>query len=272
MSHSTDITAADAFHGSHVPLPQQRDDEYRFRYGRRYVKRILPDGREVLDIVPLTLEDVLHPQEGDEISERPRQKKDSVYLDPILRQRIERVTGGHLTDDCLVEWSPDMPCHAPDFAAFKGLTKEPSDDVGVFRVKSHGAKCLFALEIVSPLTRTNDVDAKLEEYHHAHVPLYILIDQEVEGGPRRLLAYRWKSDGYQPVKLDPQGRVAIKELGLLLGVRDDRAVAFDAETGEELAGYAGLEEQKSQLQGAYDEAQQRIRELEQKLRKLGERK
>ncbi len=265
MSHSTDITAADAFHGSQVPLPPQHDDADRFRYGRRYVKRVLPDGREVLDIVPLTLEDVLHPQEGDEISERPRQRKDSEYLAPIFRQRIRRVPGGHLTDDCIVEWSAGLPRHAPDFAAFKGLTKEPSDDVGVFKVKEHSAKCLFALEIVSPLTRTNDVDAKLEEYHQARVPLYVLIDQEVEGGPRRLLAYRWKSDGYQPVKLDPQGRAAIKELGLLLGIRDDRAVAFDAETGEELAGYG-------QLQEAYEEAQRRIRELEEKVKKLPEQK
>jgi Uma2 family endonuclease len=266
-----DITSADAFHSSHVPLPPQCEEDDPFRYGRRYVKRVLPNGREVLDVVPLTLEDVLHPQEGDEISERPRQRKDSEYLAPILRQRIQRVPGGHLTDDCLVEWRPGLPRHAPDFAAFEGLTKEPSDDVGVFQVAEYGAKCLFALEIVSPLTRTNDVDAKLEEYHEARVPLYLLIDQEVEGGPRRLLAYRWKSDGYQLVKLDSQGRVALKKLGLLLGVRDDRAVAYDAETGEELAGYGQLEDRNAQLQEAYEEARQRIRDLEQKLKKLGDR-
>jgi Uma2 family endonuclease len=261
MSHPIQLTPADALDGSNVPLPPARAEEDRFRYGRRYVNRTLPDGRVVCDIVPLTLEDVLHPQEGDEISERPRQKKDSVYLDPILRSRVaERVKGGHLTDDCLVEWRPGLPRHAPDFAAFKGLKTQPSDDVGVFRAAEHGAKCLFALEIVSPLTRTNDVDAKIREYHQAHVPLYIIIDQEVEGGPRRLEAHRWKSDGYQPVKLDAQGRVAINDLGLLLGMRDDRAVCFDADSGEEMAGYQGLQQ-------AYDEAQQRIRELEEKLRR-----
>src|SRR5688572_26561854 len=117
MSHSTDITSAETFDGSEIPLPPPRDDAYRFRYGRRYVRRVLPDGREVLDIVPLTLEDVLHPQEGDEISERPRQRKDSEYLAPIFRQRIHRVPGGHLTDDCLIEWLPGRPNHSPDFAA-----------------------------------------------------------------------------------------------------------------------------------------------------------
>ena len=45
-------------------------------------------------------------------------------------------------------------------------------------------------EIVSPHTRDNDVVAKLAEYHRAGVPLYVIIDQETEGGPRRLLGYR----------------------------------------------------------------------------------
>jgi hypothetical protein len=266
MSQHIPTSPGDVLFGPSVPLPSPGADEDRFRYGRRYVQRVLPDGRVVCDIVPLTLEDVLHPQEGDEISERPRQKKDSVYLDPILRQRVaERVKGGHLTDDCLIEWAPDLPRHAPDFAAFKDLKKQPSDDVGVFRLAEHGGKCLFAIEIVSPLTRSNDVEAKVQEYHQARVPLYVLVDQEVEGGPRRLLAYRWKREGYQPVKLDAQGRIALGELGLLLGVRDDRVVCFDAETGNEIAAYA-------QLQEAYDEAQQQIHELEEKLRKLSDRK
>jgi colicin import membrane protein len=36
-----------------------------FRYGWRYVRVTRPDGTVVLDRVPLTLEDVLHPEVGD---------------------------------------------------------------------------------------------------------------------------------------------------------------------------------------------------------------
>jgi hypothetical protein len=42
-----------------------------FRYGWRFVRRTAEDGTESLDQVPLTLEDVLHPQENDVIPERP---------------------------------------------------------------------------------------------------------------------------------------------------------------------------------------------------------
>ena len=36
-----------------------------FYYGWRYVRRRYPNGREVVEQVPLTREDVLYPQEGD---------------------------------------------------------------------------------------------------------------------------------------------------------------------------------------------------------------
>ncbi len=39
-----------------------------YRYGWRYLRRDLADGAQVMEQVPLTLEDVLHPQEGDQVS------------------------------------------------------------------------------------------------------------------------------------------------------------------------------------------------------------
>ena len=43
-------------------LPPPEDPFY---YGWRYVERKLPDGSTEWEQVPLTLEDVLHPEEGD---------------------------------------------------------------------------------------------------------------------------------------------------------------------------------------------------------------
>ena len=40
-------------------------DQPEFPYGWREVQRALPDGSVEFDRIPLTLEDVLHPQEGD---------------------------------------------------------------------------------------------------------------------------------------------------------------------------------------------------------------
>ena len=61
-----------------------------FRYGWRYVRIVRPDGTEDLDQVPLTLEDVLHPEVGDVIVESDPHDSDSVYL----RACLEGAAGG----------------------------------------------------------------------------------------------------------------------------------------------------------------------------------
>ena len=50
-----------------------------FRYGWRYVRRIQPDGTEVIDEVPLTLEDLLYPEEGDFVVQEPWHTQDFTY-------------------------------------------------------------------------------------------------------------------------------------------------------------------------------------------------
>src|SRR5262249_22045640 len=81
---------------------------------------------------------------------------------------------------------------------------------------------------------------KVEHYHRARVPLYVIVDQEKEDGPRRLVGYRDTPEGYVPLVPDEQGRLALEPLGVLLGLRDNRIVCYDATSGEEIPGYAQL--------------------------------
>jgi Uma2 family endonuclease len=231
-------------------------------YGWRYIKKVLPDGSTDLVEVPLTLEDVLHPQEDDVISERPRQRLDAVYLDPIFRDRSQRLPGGLALADCLVDWGvPGIGNHSPDLSVFEGVTHPPGLDIGTFRLCASGGRCVLALEIVSPHTRENDVVHKFREYHQVGIPLYVLIDQEREDGPRRILGYRYTRPRYVKIRLDRQGRLLLKPLGLWLALEDEQAVCYDADTGERLGDYA----QVCQAQKA---AEQRVRELEAELRRL----
>src|SRR5947209_20359519 len=59
-----------------------------FRYGWRYVRRVLADGRKTLEQVPLTLEDVLHPQEGDFHVLTDEHNDDCAYLKYALRKQF----------------------------------------------------------------------------------------------------------------------------------------------------------------------------------------
>src|SRR5262245_44098553 len=55
------------------------------RYGWRYVPARRPDGTVDLDHVPLTLEDVLHPQEGDFIVNNYGHHEDCEYLYAVIQ-------------------------------------------------------------------------------------------------------------------------------------------------------------------------------------------
>ena len=108
----------------------------------------------------------------------------------------------------------------------------------------------LAVEIVSPHTRVNDVERKFRHYHHVPVPLYVLIDQERDDGPRQVIGYRYTAARYVRMRLDRRGRLLIRPLGLWLGVEDQRAVCYDADTGERLGDYGEITE-------AYQAAEQR---------------
>src|SRR4051812_47253843 len=88
-----------------LPMPPTEppsDDP--FRYGWRYVRR---EGSEELEQVPLTLEDVLHPQEGDVIPERPIHELERGFFADIARSRPLQPPHYHVTSDCLID--PGVP-------------------------------------------------------------------------------------------------------------------------------------------------------------------
>jgi Uma2 family endonuclease len=231
-----------------------------FRYGWRYVERTLPDGQIVLEEVPLTLEDVLHPQEDDVIPENTQQARDRRYLASVLEALYVHDPHVLTLDDCLIDWGvPGLRPHSPDIAILGGVrTKEGR--WGTYRLRVDGGHPLLVIEIVSPDTRRNDVVIKVDHYHRAGVPLYVLVDWEREDRPRRLLAYQNSPEGYVEVTLDPAGRLVLGPTGILLGLRDERVVCYDQATGKELGDYVQVCWQLEQETAARRVAEQRQRE------------
>lgn len=233
----------------------------RFPYGWRYVRKVGPDGKETFDEVPLTLEDVLHPREGDVIPENTLQQRDRDYLFDVLNTRRGRLRRCRIFSDCLINWGvPGMRAHSPDVSAFENVA-DLERNWGTFPVQDQGADPLLAIELVSPDTRRNDVEIKVEHYHRARVPVYVIVDQKKEDGPRTLHGYRWTQRRYVPMRPDRQGRLPLKAFGVRLGLVDNRVVCYDAETDEPISDY-------TQLTQALESSQARVRELEEKLRRL----
>src|SRR5262249_19180505 len=152
--------------------------------------------------VPLTLEDTVHPQEGDFIPERDDHELDCSYLAGVARARSPGPPHVRVTRDMLIDWGvPDQRNTSPDIAVFVGLPEPPTVGNGTFYLKPSGGRCLMVVEVVSPDRRDNDLVRKPPEYHAAGVPLYVLIDQERPFGQRTLRAFRWEQQGYVPLDL-----------------------------------------------------------------------
>lgn len=75
-----------------------------FRYGWRYVPVTRPDGATELEQVPLTLEDVLHPQAGDVIPEARYHEAERRYLSDVLNACEIGPPVALVTSDLIIDW------------------------------------------------------------------------------------------------------------------------------------------------------------------------
>src|ERR1700685_4074579 len=105
------------------PVPGSEADP--FRYGWRFVPVKQPDGRVEVEQVPLTLEDLLFPEEGDFAVQYPSHINDCHYLKTVLDTRLAGDPEAVVLTDCRVDWNlPGVKPLGPDIAVFLGV---PSD-------------------------------------------------------------------------------------------------------------------------------------------------
>ncbi len=103
-----------------ITSPPPTDDS--FRYGWRFVRQPTPDDPNYLEQVPLTLEDVLHPEVGDFIVHSDRHTTDRMYLITVLRARLEPSGQAIVLSNLRVAWDiPDLRPHGPDVMVIPSL-------------------------------------------------------------------------------------------------------------------------------------------------------
>ena len=256
------------------PVPGSADDP--FRYGWRYVPVEQPDGRSELEQIPLTLEDLLFPEEGDFTVQYPSHVNDCLYLKIVLETRLAEDPEAVVLSDCRVDWNLEgVRPLGPDIAVFLGV---PSDfDRGTLGLVEDSARPILVVEVTSPDTRKNDFGIKKDFYHRAGVPLYVIVD--ARPGPKgrrvKLHGFRYSPEGYEPLPLDDRDRLWLEPLGLILAIRDRRVSCIDAGTGETIG--TPLEQFQARAEAdaraeAADrervEAEARNRDLESKVREL----
>jgi colicin import membrane protein len=254
------------------PAPDTPPETDPFRYGWRLVPRPTPDDPHNLEQVPLTLEDVLHPETGDFIVHSDRHETDRMYLTAVLRARLEPAGVAIVLSDVRIAWDlPDLRPHGPDVMVIPGVAER--QDWSTFDVAVEGARPALIIEITSPETRANDLEIKVDHYARAGVAQYVIVDDaRRRRGKRRLrlLDYRLEGGTYRLHAPDAAGRVHLAIANLWLGVEDDHVVCYD-ERGMAFGEYATVVRQAAEAaERARQEAQAR-REAEEHARREAER-
>jgi hypothetical protein len=234
-----------------LPPPEAAQDPW--FYGWRYVPQKLPSGIGSLERVPLTQEDVLHPQEEDFIVNNDWHDDTRFYLRSVVRNRVADDPRARVFSDHRIDWGvPGIKPHGPDLALFRGLSDPDWDPSrGTFYVSEYLAEIMLTLEITSPATRANDLGSKMQEYHRVGIPYYFVVDllYHRPGKPIRLLGYRWMKGSWDPISTDERGRLWMPPVELWLGVEGDHVALYDV---------------RGRRIGNYDEVVQSAREAEQR--------
>lgn len=218
--------------------PATGDDP--FRYGWRDVPR---HGSAETVRIPLTLEDVLHPQRGDVIVESSLHDLMRAYLADVFRARTAHDPTALVLSNVGIYWDDeDLKHHSPDDAVIFGV-REQKFNWTSFNVAEEKVRPTCLVEIVSPSTRSNDVEIKLHQYHLAQVPIYIIVDQKREGAEYELRGYRNTPDGFVELAKDAQGRLWLEPLNLFLGMKNGRVVCYDGVTNQEIGDYTRISQE-----------------------------
>jgi Uma2 family endonuclease len=246
-----------------------------FRYGFRDIIRTLPDGTTEYDQVPLTLEDALHPQEGDWVVHNQQHEREIRYLCDTFDAQLADNPHATLLSDCKVEWGGRLKHHSPDVAIVLGTSKK-FQNLSEFNCVEQGVRPCLIIEIVSPATRSNDVEKKHRQYWHRGVQTYVIVDRVRDDDVPTLRGYSLGAKRYVALEPDANGRLWLETVGVFLAVKGDTIVCFDR-TGKEIQDHLGtllelnaIAQERDALAVQNEHLLARLRELEAKPKPSGQ--
>jgi Uma2 family endonuclease len=238
-------------------------------YGYRDVNCTMPDGTTKYERIPLTLEDTLHPQEGDCIMESDVHDLMLTYLATVFRWRTAHDPSTLILSDTGIYWDDprlSYTHHSPDITVILGI-KNRKAFYPSFSVGEEGVRPRLIIELVSPNNRKNDVETKVQNYHECEVPMYVIADRKGYDDPWKLIGYRWQPDEYAPIATDRRGWIWLEDLNLWLGAEGLRIVCYERD-GKEIGDYTTIARKLEAEKQRAEAAEAKLKAMEEEVARL----
>lgn len=255
------------------PGSASRFSEDPFSRGWRVVSETQADGTILEREIPLTEEDLLHPEEGDVIVQNGAHQRDVMYLFYVFDTVLAAREGTLVLSDHRVDWGVrGIRPHCPDVVVFEASPGWDRTQLETFPARQAGARPLLVVEVTSPSTRRNDLEPKRDHYNHLGIPYYLIVDRL--GGEAEdevvLLGLRRGPRGWREARANEQGRLLLPTVDLWVGIEDDAVVCYD-EAGEPYPVYADAMSRLTEEVEARREALQELEKSEKKLKRSQQR-
>jgi Uma2 family endonuclease len=214
-----------------------------FRYGSRWRRVRLANGEVTDQEIPLTADDLLNPELGDEVTQSDPHFEFLLLLARLLRGHYRSRNDVLVAGDMKMFWgAPGVKEPAPDIAVIPGVRRKYDPERGSFDAAREGVLPCLIIEIVSATdseVRRNDYVKKVKIYQQVGIPEYLILDPPTSATEGRLLwtGYRLDSDRqYRRIAPDRDGLLLSETTGLLFGAEKDGETLriVDATTGERL--------------------------------------
>lgn len=221
------------------------------------------DGKLVVEEIPLTLEALLDPREGDEVTQDPLHHRVLGPLDDTLRRWLERSPDVAVYYDRMIRWGiPGLRQVSPDVFVLKGLEDRERVGQGTYFFQEHGIVPSLVIEVVSPSYPSQIAKDEIHLkalYEEVGVEEYVLVYPPGFPVPMGLRAFRLDDQGrYREIPKDRRGRIRSRTTGLYFSMDPDRGqvVLEDVATGDRLltAEEEEAARQRAQIRAAREKA------------------
>ena len=248
----------DGFETHSVPakIPQNRQSEeffdpeepQEFTLGWRYVTKTLPSGEETYDQIPLTAEDLLDPQWGDQVVQNSEHQDSNTDIYIKLKNHYKNDPTVRVFSDLKIMWGiPGLKEPAPDIAVIPNL-KNKKASRSSFDVVKEGTRPCLVIEMMSEGYPGDDTK-KVKIYEQAGVTEYLIINPHSnEAKPYfKMWGYRLNSVGkYQRIVPNKQNQLLSQttHIWFCLSKKGQRLRLKDTVSGEWLLTHEESEVQR----------------------------